>query len=353
VLEELRSNGAISPGTRRRLALEAFHHTAAYDAAIASYLSGGEEFPDRLVLTGHKISHLRYGENPHQSAALYAGSGPRRGLAAATQLHGKELSYNNLLDTDAAWKLARELPGAGAAIIKHSNPCGVAVGRYMATAYTSAYECDTQSAFGGIVALNRPCDAPTAEAIAKVFTEVVIAPNFDDAALEILTAKKNLRILRASDEALTEVEVRRISGGLLLQSPDPHDDASDAKVVTKVEPTEAQLTDLCFAWVVCKHVKSNAIVLAADGVAFGVGAGQMSRVEAAALAGTRAGNRAQGSVCASDAFFPFRDGLDAVVQAGARAVIQPGGSVNDDEVIAAADDHGIPMLFTGRRHFRH
>jgi phosphoribosylaminoimidazolecarboxamide formyltransferase/IMP cyclohydrolase len=352
-LEELRANGEISLGTRRRLALEAFHHTAGYDAAIAGYLSGGEDFPDRLVLTGRKVAHLRYGENPHQRAALYANSGPRRGLAAATQLHGKELSYNNLLDTDAAWKLVAELGGAAAAVVKHSNPCGVATASSLVVAYEKALECDRTSAFGGIVALNRGCDRATAEAIAEIFTEVVIAPSFEDAALEVLAAKKNLRILRASAETPTEPEVRRISGGLLLQSSDPPDDAADARVVTKADPTEDQWLDLRFAWTIVKHVKSNAIVLARDGAAFGVGAGQMSRVEATELAARRAGDRAKGAVCASDAFFPFRDGLDAAVAAGAAAVIQPGGSVRDEEVIAAADEHGIPMVFTGRRHFRH
>ena len=355
LLDELSEHGSISLETRRRLALEAFQHTGAYDASIAGYLAGIEHsmFPERVLLAATKVMDLRYGENSHQSAAFYANRGTPMGLAAAEQLHGKELSYNNLLDTDAAWKLAQDLDGPGAAIIKHSNPCGVAIGGDLATAFRRAFECDTTSAFGGIVALSRVCDRATAEEIAKIFTEVVIAPGFDEPALEVLTGKKNLRILKAGTYALPEMDVRRVAGGLLLQTPDPRDLAEDAKVVTKAEPTEDQWRDLRFAWVVAKHVKSNAIVLAKDLQAVGVGAGQMSRVESTELAARRAGQRAAGTVCASDAFFPFRDGLDAAVAAGAVAVIQPGGSVRDEEVIDAADEHGIPMVFTGRRHFRH
>ena len=355
IYAELSETGAIALETRRRLALEAFQHTGAYDAAIAAYLAGIERelFPDRVLIAGTKVMDLRYGENSHQSAAFYANRGVPMGLAAADQLHGKELSYNNLLDTDAAWKLAQDLDGAGAAIIKHSNPCGVALANDLAEAFRRAFECDTTSAFGGIVALSRPCDRATAEEIAKIFTEVVVAPGYDDGALEILTAKKNLRILRASGYSMPEMDMRRVTGGFLLQTPDPRDWAEDAKVVTRAEPTEDQWRDMRFAWVVAKHVKSNAIVLAKDLTAVGVGAGQMSRVESTELAARRAGDRASGTVCASDAFFPFRDGLDAAVAAGAVAVIQPGGSVRDDEVIAAADEHGIPMVFTGRRHFRH
>ncbi|MDQ3941108.1 MAG: bifunctional phosphoribosylaminoimidazolecarboxamide formyltransferase/IMP cyclohydrolase [Actinomycetota bacterium] len=353
IVEELRSNGQVSLETRRRLALEAFEHTAAYDAAISRYLAGEEGFPSVLFLTGRKVMDLRYGENPHQSAAFYRSPGEPAGLAAAEQLHGKELSYNNLLDTDAAWKLVLDLEGPAAAIIKHSNPCGVAEAASLEKAYARALECDRTSAFGGIVALSRDCDRATAEAIAAIFTEVVIAPGFDDDALKVLQAKKNVRILRGAPPTPVEPDVRRVAGGLLLQSPDPTDTAEDAKVVTRAEPTDEQWEDLRFAWVVAKHVKSNAIVLAKDRVAVGVGAGQMSRVESTQLAARRAGAAAAGTVCASDAFFPFRDGLDAAVEAGAVAVIQPGGSVRDDEVIAAADEHGIPMVFTGRRHFRH
>ena len=353
LLKEITTNGEVSLETRRRLALEAFQHTAAYDAAIARYLMPHDAFPERLSLQVEKVADLRYGENPHQVAAFYRNAGQRSGLAAAEQLHGKELSYNNLLDTDAAWKLVSELGRPGAAIIKHSNPCGVALGPDLLTAYTKALDCDRTSAFGGIVALNVTCGEATAQAIAEIFTEVVIAPDFDEGALAALTAKKNLRILKAAAPSRQEEDVRRVAGGLLVQSADPPDDASDAKIVTATQPTDEQLADLRFAWTVAKHVKSNAIVLARDLTAVGVGAGQMSRVESTELAARRAGDRAQGSVCASDAFFPFRDGLDAAVAAGAVAVIQPGGSVRDDEVIAAAEENGIPMLFTGRRHFRH
>jgi phosphoribosylaminoimidazolecarboxamide formyltransferase/IMP cyclohydrolase len=352
VLKEIRNHGEVSAETRRRLAIEAFAHTAAYDAAIAAYFHGSE-LSTHLVLAGEKVMDLRYGENPHQRAAFYRNPGAPAGLAALVQHHGKELSYNNLLDADAAWRLVLELDEPAAAIVKHSNPCGVAVAPDLAGAYARALECDRTSAFGGIVALNRRCDGATAQAIAQIFTEVVIAPGFDEDALTILTAKKGLRLLELHEAPPDEPDVRRVAGGLLLQSSDPPDRAEDAWVVTRAQPTEQQWRDLRFAWIVVKHVKSNAIVLAKDGVAVGIGAGQMSRVEATELAARRAGEAAAGTVCASDAFFPFRDGLDAAVAAGARAVIQPGGSVRDDEVIAAADEHGVPMVFTGRRHFRH
>jgi phosphoribosylaminoimidazolecarboxamide formyltransferase/IMP cyclohydrolase len=353
VLEHVSATKEIPESLRKELALEAFRHTAAYDAAISSYLGGDARWPDRLVLGYRKVLDLRYGENPHQSAAFYRAAGQPAGLAAAEQLHGKELSYNNLLDTDAAYRLVGELEPFGAAIIKHSNPCGAAVADSVEEAYERAYDCDTTSAFGGVVALNSTCTKGAADAIARIFTEVVISPGYEDAALEVLRGKKNLRILRVPPFEQGDFDQRRVAGGLLVQSSDPMDDLSDARVVTKAEPTSEQWADLRFAWTVVKHVKSNAIVLAADRIAVGVGAGQMSRVEATELAARRAGHRAKGTVCASDAFFPFRDGLDAAVEAGAAAVIQPGGSVRDDEVIAAADEHGIPMVFTGRRHFRH
>jgi phosphoribosylaminoimidazolecarboxamide formyltransferase/IMP cyclohydrolase len=353
VLDELANSGEIGLKTRRVLAGEAFRHTAAYDAAIVGYLAEEADFPEQLLISAIKVSDLRYGENPHQSAAFYRHHGEAVGLAGAEQLHGKELSYNNLLDTDAAWRLVLELETPSAAIIKHSNPCGVAAGSSLREAYERALECDRTSAYGSIVALNQNCDEPTARSIAEIFTEVVIAPDFDEGALEVLTQKKSLRLLRASPMVPLEADIRRISGGFLLQSPDPPDAAEDAKVVTRVQPTEEQWRDLRFAWIVVKHVKSNAIVLVKDRIAVGVGAGQMSRVEASELAARRAGDRATGTVCASDAMFPFRDGLDAAVAAGAVAVIHPGGSVRDEEVIAAADEHGIPMVFTGRRHFRH
>ncbi len=353
VLDEIRSSGEISDATRRRLSEEAFRHTAAYDSAIAGYLGAEDAFPQQLVVSAEKIDELRYGENPHQSAAFYRHHGIPAGLAAAEQLHGKELSYNNILDTDAAWNLVRELERPSVAIIKHSNPCGVATADSLQEAYQRALDCDRTSAYGGIVALNERCDGQTARVMGKVFTEVFIAPDFDQDALDFLMGKKTLRILKVPPSLPAAAVIRSVAGGYLIQSPDPADPAQDAKVVTKVQPTEEQWRDLRFAWVVAKHVKSNAIVLAKDRIAVGVGAGQMSRVESSELAARRAGDRAQGTVCASDAMFPFRDGLDAVVAAGAVAVIQPGGSIRDEEVIAAADEHGIPMVFTGRRHFRH
>jgi phosphoribosylaminoimidazolecarboxamide formyltransferase / IMP cyclohydrolase len=341
---------------RRELALEAFDHTAAYDAAIASYLSRGENWPGRLWLGATKIRDLRYGENPHQPGAFYRRPGAPIGLAAAEQLHGKELSYNNLLDADAGWRLVSDLGDPAVVITKHTNPCGAACGPSLEEAYEKAYRCDPTSAFGGVVALNEVCDAATAKAIADTFFELVIAPDYEPDALEALTGKPNVRILRTPGETTSpEPDVRSVSGGFLLQGMDLTDplDNDNLKVVTSAQPSPEQWIDLRFAWTVAKHVKSNAIVLAKEGAAVGIGAGQMSRVEAAELAGRRAGSRAEGSACASDAFFPFRDGLDAVVEAGARAVIQPGGSKRDDEVIAAADEHGIAMVFTGRRHFRH
>jgi phosphoribosylaminoimidazolecarboxamide formyltransferase/IMP cyclohydrolase len=352
VLEAI-SSGGISFELRRQLAVEAFVRTAHYDAAIARYLTGDSMFPELLVLAAEKAADLRYGENPHQAAAFYRRGANDAGLAGAAQLHGKELSYNNLLDADAAWKLVCELDPPGAAIIKHSNPCGVAVADSVSNAYLRALECDRTSAFGGIVALNVSCDDGTASAIADIFTEVVIAPSFDEGALDMLRAKKSLRILRPPDPSVDDFDFRSVSGGLLVQSPDGKDDMAGARVVTKEEPTSEQWADLTFAWTVAKHVKSNAIVFARERTAVGIGAGQMSRVESTELAARRAGDRALGGVCASDAFFPFRDGLDEAVAAGARAVVQPGGSVRDDEVIEAADEHGIPMVFTGRRHFRH
>ena len=353
VLAQIRESGGVDAASRRALALEAFAHTAAYDAAIVSYLAGSPFSADNLVLAFNKEMDLRYGENPHQQAAFYRDRGLRRGLAAAEQLHGKELSYNNLLDADAARRLAAELPGSGAVIVKHSNPCGVAVAPSVSEAYRRALECDETSAFGGIVALNQECDRAAAEAIAEIFTEVVIAPGFTGDALDVLTHKKNLRLLSVPAAPVEDIEIRRVSGGILVQSADPFDDGSEGKVVTKIEPDDAMWRDLKLAWVVVKHVKSNAIVFVKEGAAVGVGAGQMSRVEAVELAAKRAGGRAAGAVVGSDAFFPFRDGVDAAAGAGAVAVIQPGGSVRDEEVIAAADEHGMAMVLTGRRHFRH
>jgi phosphoribosylaminoimidazolecarboxamide formyltransferase / IMP cyclohydrolase len=353
ILDEILTSGGVGDETRRLLSFKAFTHTARYDAVIASFMRRGEDLPPTLLIGADKTGDLRYGENPHQAAAFYTFPGPKHGLAAAEQLGGKQLSYNNLLDTDAAWRLVLELESPAAAIIKHSNPCGVAVASSLEQAYRRALECDPVSAFGGIVALNVTCDRATAAGIAEVFTEVVAAPDFEEEAMSVLSEKKNLRILSLSKRVSRAREARSVIGGLLVQDLDPRDDLEQAKVVTRAQPTEAQWSDLRFAWVVAKHVKSNAIVLAKDRAAVGIGAGQMSRVDSTELAARRVGDRSQGTVCASDAFFPFRDGLDAAVTAGATAVIQPGGSVRDDEVIAAADEHGIPMVFTGRRHFRH
>jgi phosphoribosylaminoimidazolecarboxamide formyltransferase/IMP cyclohydrolase len=354
VCAEIAAEDGVSESLRRHLALKAFSHTARYDATISRYLGREEEaWPPHLTVSADKVLDLRYGENPHQSAAFYRSSGERTGLAAARQLHGKELSYNNLLDADAAWRLALELDAPAAVIVKHSNPCGVAYAPTIETAYERALECDRTSAFGGIVALNAACTTGTARRITEIFTEVVLAPDFESEALAVLAEKANLRVLRVSTQARPESQLRTVAGGLLVQSPDLADRAEDAKVVTRVQPTEEQWSDLRLAWVVAKHVKSNAIVLVNGGAAIGVGAGQMSRVESTQLAAKRAGRRAEGSVCASDAFFPFRDGVDAAAEAGAVAVIQPGGSVRDNEVIEAADECGMAMVFTGRRHFRH
>ena len=351
VIKEIQTSGEVSPETRRTLAAEAFEHTSRYDAAITAYLAGDEEPPEPLAIHGPKLMELRYGENPHQRAALYGSQ--ETGVAGAEQLQGKELSYNNLLDADAAWGLVCELPTPGAVIVKHLNPCGAALADSLAEAHRKALDCDRTSAFGGIVALNEPCDAVTASSILEVFTEVVVAPSFDEEALRLLGTKKNLRVLQARPPEQEGWQVRSVSGGILLQSCDGRDPVGQERVVTRKDPSPQQWADLRFAWTVAKHTRSNAIVLAAEGAAVGVGAGQMSRVEATELAARRAGPRAAGTVCASDAFFPFRDGLDAAVSAGAVAVIQPGGSVRDDEVVAAADEHGIAMVFTGWRHFRH
>ncbi|MDQ3766691.1 MAG: bifunctional phosphoribosylaminoimidazolecarboxamide formyltransferase/IMP cyclohydrolase [Actinomycetota bacterium] len=351
VIDAIRNTGEVPIDLRRDLAREAFTHTASYDASIARYFAGPGEWPERLILPGDKIMDLRYGENPHQRAAFYRTGAPG-GVAAGAQLHGKELSYNNILDADAATALVAEIDGYAAAIIKHSNPCGAAQGDGLEDAYRKAFKCDPVSAFGGIVALSRPCDGATAAAITEVFTEVVCAPDYSTKALEVLRTKKSLRVLRV-ELGVPETSLRSVTGGWVVQSPDGADPAEDAKVVSAREPTPLEWGDLRFAWTVAKHVKSNAIVLVRDGAAVGVGAGQMNRLESAELASRRAGERAPGSVCASDAFFPFRDAVDAIAASGARAVIQPGGSVRDEEVIGAANERDLAMVFTGRRHFRH
>ena len=369
VMADMEANdGATSAALRRRLAEAAFARTAAYDAAIAGWMAENEgELPERLVVSAARREMLRYGENPHQGAAFYVGGAPRPGVATARQTQGKALSYNNLADADAAFELAAEFDRPAAAIIKHANPCGVAVADLPAEAYAKALACDELSAFGGVVALNRPLDGATAQAIAGLFAEVVIAPGADDDALAALEAKKNLRLLLtdAMPEAGGEgLILRSLSGGFLAQTRDSgRVTAADLEVVTKRAPTESELTDLVFAFTVCKHVKSNAIVYAKGGATVGIGAGQMSRVDSARIAAWKAAeaaraagegeSRAVGSVVASDAFFPFADGLVTAAEAGAAAVIQPGGSVRDDEVIAAADERGLAMVFTGLRHFRH
>jgi phosphoribosylaminoimidazolecarboxamide formyltransferase/IMP cyclohydrolase len=342
-------SGGPSLELRRRLAFEAFSHTAAYDAAIAAYLSGDQEPGERLAVSAPRVLALRYGENPHQRAALYAL--PGTGLGNSEQLQGKELSYNNLLDADAAWRLATALEPPAAVVVKHTNPSGAACGPSLEGALRRARACDEAAAFGGIVALSDPCGRAAAEALAETFFEVVVAPDYEPGALDILAQKKNLRVIRAEPPS-TRWELRSVSAGLLVQSADEVE-GEQWRVVSSEKPRPDQLDDLRFAWEVAAAVKSNAIVLAAEGATVGIGAGQMSRVAAAELATGHAGARAAGAVCASDAFFPFPDGIELLGAAGVSAVVQPGGSVRDEEVIEAADRWGLAMVFTGRRHFRH
>jgi phosphoribosylaminoimidazolecarboxamide formyltransferase/IMP cyclohydrolase len=350
---------------RRQLAAEAYVHTAEYDIAVASWMLNvraaapdGPALPPWAGAGWRKAADLRYGENPHQTAALYRSAAGPGGLAGAVQLQGKEMSYNNYVDADAAWRAAGDLAAPAVAIIKHANPCGVAVGGTIAEAYGKAFATDPLSAFGGVVACNREVDADTAQQIASVFTEVVVAPAFTMQALDLLAAKKNLRLLRLEADARGPVEIRPIAGGLLMQSADridaPGDDPANWTLAAGPAPDEATLADLVFAWRACRGVKSNAILLASHGAAVGVGMGQVNRVDSARLAVERAGaQRAAGSVAASDAFFPFADGLQVLIDAGVRAVVQPGGSVRDAEVVAAAEAAGVTMLLTGTRHFFH
>ena len=365
-------DGQTAHAFRQRLALTAYGRTAAYDAAVSTWMARalGEAAPRRQAFAGTLARELRYGENPHQGAAFYVDGSAQPGVATARQVQGKELSYNNINDTDAAFELVGEFaPGDGpaCAIIKHANPCGVARGATLPDAYKAAFDCDRTSAFGGIVAVNRPLDAATAQAIAGVFTEVVIAPGADDAALGIFAKKKTLRLLLTgglSDPDAPGRVIRQVSGGYLVQDKDAGSvTAAELRVVTRRAPTGAEMADMLFAWKVAKHVKSNAIVYAKDGATVGIGAGQMSRVDSCRIAARKSQDMAgtlglaapltQGSVVASDAFFPFADGLMAAAEAGATAVIQPGGSVRDDAVIAAADAAGLAMVLTGQRHFRH
>jgi len=350
---------------RFALAQKAFSHTAAYDGAISNYLtalgSDGRraDFPQRLNLNFELAQTLRYGENPHQNAAFYRDLEPAAGsLARYTQLQGKELSYNNIADADAAWECVKSFTQAACVIVKHANPCGVAVAANTLEAYRLAFATDPTSAFGGIIAFNRELDVETAQAVCGQFVEVLIAPAVAPAARALLAKKENLRLLEVPlAPGANRLETKRVGGGMLVQSPDDFNvAAADLKVVTRVQPTPQQLDDLLFAWRVAKFVKSNAIVFCANGQTKGVGAGQMSRVDSARIASIKAQNASltlAGSVVASDAFFPFRDGLDVVADAGAVAVIQPGGSLRDGEVIAAADERGIAMVLTSHRHFRH
>jgi phosphoribosylaminoimidazolecarboxamide formyltransferase/IMP cyclohydrolase len=365
VLEDIRATGGVSEALRLELAKKVFAHTAAYDGAIANYLfsldpSGKRrEYPDVLNLQLRKVQDLRYGENPHQSAAFYRDERPAEGgIASYRQLQGKELSYNNIADADAAWECVKSFGEPACVIVKHANPCGVALGANLLAAYQKAFKTDPVSAYGGILAFNRALDRATAEAVGKQFAEVIIAPRVEPEAREFLSGRQNLRVLEVPLARGGQAhDYKRVGGGLLVQGRDAHEmERAALKVVTRKAPSEAQFADLLFAWRVATFVKSNAIVFCAGGMTLGVGAGQMSRVDSARIASIKAQNAGlalTGSVVASDAFFPFRDGLDVVVDAGAIAVIQPGGSVRDDEVIAAADERGVAMVFTGVRHFRH
>jgi len=366
-VELARSGNLLSDATRFALARKAFAHTAAYDGAIANWLTArsadgtAEAFPQSFRYAGERVQALRYGENPHQGAAFYRDESPAPGtIATFRQRQGKELSYNNIADADAAWECVKSFDGTACVIVKHANPCGVALGASTLDAYRSAFATDPTSAFGGIIAFNRPVDAATLEAVAGQFVEVLVAPAYTDDALSIVGQKRNVRVLEvplAREAPPPQFDFKRIGGGLLVQGADARNVApGELRVVTKKAPDARELADLMFAWRVAKFVKSNAIVYCRDGATLGVGAGQMSRVDSTRIAASKAAAAKldlAGSVAASDAFFPFRDGLDVVADQGAGAVIQPGGSVRDDEVIAAADERGIAMVFTGVRHFRH
>ncbi len=370
VMAEMQANGgATSTALRKKLAAAAYARTAAYDSAISTWFAGevGETFPARYTVAGSRAQIMRYGENPHQQAAFYRTAEARPGVATAEQIQGKELSYNNLNDTDAAFELVAEFDRPAVAIIKHANPCGVAQGATLSDAYARALKCDPVSAFGGIIAVNRPLDAKAAEQMAELFLEVIIAPSADDAARAVLAKKKNLRVLATGampDPAAAGMTMKMLSGGFLLQGRDnARIGAADLKCVTRRQPTEQEIADLLFAFAVAKHVKSNAIVYAKAGATVGIGAGQMSRVDSCRIAAQKSKDAAEaageaeplvkGSVVASDAFFPFADGLLTAAAAGATAVIQPGGSIRDDEVIRAADEQNLAMVLTGIRHFRH
>jgi phosphoribosylaminoimidazolecarboxamide formyltransferase/IMP cyclohydrolase len=373
VLAELRTAGTLSDTTRFALSVAAFNRISNYDAAISDYLSSLQEDGSRSLFGGQangrfvKLQDLRYGENPHQQAAFYRDLHPAPGsLVTARQLQGKELSYNNIADADAAWECVKSFDTPACVIVKHANPCGVALGADALEAYSKAFQTDPTSAFGGIIAFNRPLDGAAAQAVAKQFVEVLMAPGFTPEALEVFKAKANVRLLEIAlppggrtdwDNGRNLVDIKRVGSGLLMQTADNREmTLAELKVVTKKQPSPEQLQDLLFAWKVAKYVKSNAIVFCKGGMTVGVGAGQMSRIDSARIASIKAGNAGlsmAGTVVASDAFFPFRDGLDVVIDAGATCVVQPGGSMRDAEVIGAADERGIAMVFTGVRHFRH
>jgi phosphoribosylaminoimidazolecarboxamide formyltransferase / IMP cyclohydrolase len=361
VLAALESEGQVPEETRRRLALAAFRRTAEYDAAISGWLSEqvegeAEGFPERRTVRYERVSGLRYGENPHQAAAYYAEVGAEHLMSGVEILQGREISFNNLYDLDAARTLLADLSDLGtpaAVIVKHANPCGAAVGDSLMDAYRKALASDPQSAFGGIVALSGEVDGDLAAEISSIFTEILVAPGFTEKAREILSTKPNVRVLVAGLLDRPTLSSKYVTGGVLLQASDAVEDDSEYRIVTEARPSPQQMGDLIFAWRVARVVKSNAIVLARDGATVGVGAGQMSRVDSSAIAVKKAGERAQGAAAASDAFFPFADGVEALAAAGIEAVIQPGGSVRDEEVVEAANRHGLAMVFTGRRHFLH
>jgi len=355
VLQELQATGQVSGGMRFQLAREAFSHTAAYDAMISSYLARlqGVPFPDNMVLAGEKVYELRYGENPHQKAAFYRNMNPGLGLADARVLNGKELSYNNIVDVQAGWALVKEFDDTACVIIKHTNPCGTAVADTLAEAYERAFAGDPVSAYGGIIAFNRPVDLATARKVAEPFMECVIAPGYAPEALEVLQAKKNLRVLELPVQNVAEMQVKSVEGGFVVQESDLGSaDPADLQVVTDKAPSAAEIKEMVFAMKVAKHVKSNAIVIAKNGMTIGVGAGQMNRVGSAAIA-LQNREACQGAVMASDAFFPFSDTVELAAQAGITAIIQPGGSIRDQLSIDECNRHGISMVFTGMRHFKH
>ena len=363
VLESMQKN-ELSTETRRRLAAKAYAHTASYDTAITKYLSnslGDDPLGERILYSGGLVERMRYGENPHQSAAFYIDQqAPKGSLATAEQLQGKALSYNNIADSDAALECVRQFAAPACVIVKHANPCGVAVAASILDAYEKAFKTDPTSAFGGIIAFNQPLDAATASVIIdRQFVEVIVAPDIDDDAAIVLSEKKNVRVLRTGNwvDSTPGFDFKKVSGGLLVQGSDMGKiTADDLKVVTDKAPTPEQIEDMLFAWTVVKFVKSNAIIFCKDNMTIGVGAGQMSRVYSTRIAAIKAadeGLEVKGSVMASDAFFPFRDGIDAAAETGIAAIIQPGGSMRDDEVIQAANEHGLAMVFTGMRHFRH